>query len=191
MRGLQVLALSAASLGCAGVASAGEQPPAGEEVPSPDQPKKVRNGFSAKLAGGPSVHWLHGHVVGGGRFHAAFGAQLKDIAAIHGEFSYGVGRTDGGLMVHTGSLAATWEFILDSWRLGFGPELTIVSMRRYTAPELVGSLAGGFMTSAGVDLVQGETYSLHLGLEGRYGWLSQDVGYGGLGLFLGGRMKAP
>ncbi|MEQ9318485.1 MAG: hypothetical protein RIF41_04970, partial [Polyangiaceae bacterium] len=166
-------------------------PWAHHDAPFEPAEPRIRNNFSAKINAGPMYRSIRGHDVWGARFTAAFGAQFKDFGAIHGEFGYGVGRTDGGLEVQTYTSATTWEFILDRFRLGLGPQLTLLWMERVTVDHSMFGAGWGLNGFATFDLVQGDHANLYLGLDGRYTWLGHGLDYGGLGLTLGGRFKTP
>ena len=162
-----------------------------EPEPAPKS-KPVSSGFSGKLGAGPAIHGIHGHEVWGARLQMALGAQIRDIGAIHGDLSYGIGATELGLKTQTYSFAVTWEFIVGPARLGLGPEFTLLWMDRYTTDfSTMDSSGTGFTTFIGFDVVQSDHVNLNLALHGRYAWLANDLGYGGAGLTLGGRVKTP
>ncbi|MFP6684584.1 MAG: hypothetical protein VB934_07720, partial [Polyangiaceae bacterium] len=154
------------------------------------EPARPRNGFSAKVSVGPRYQDLHGHAIWSGAPAVAFGAQFKDVGAIHGDFSVGVGNTDGGLMTSAFAFGPTWEFILGAWRLGGGPQLSVIWMTRASNGGTMVATGACGVAFAGIDLVQGETTSLHLGLDGRLGRVG-DMNHASVGLSLGVRFKTP
>ncbi len=97
-----------------------------DDVPPP------RNGFSAKALVGPSFHMLYDHPVGGVMVGAAFGAQFKDIGAIHGTFMFHSGASDEGLDTTSYGGSVTWEHILGRVRPGIGMALQYLELRRAT-----------------------------------------------------------
>lgn len=134
---------------------------------------------------------IHGYDIWGARFTAALGAQFKDIGSIHGEFGYAVGRTEGGLKTETYTSAATWEFILERFRIGLGPQLTLVWMQRVTVDDSMFGGGWGLNAFASYDLIQGDHANMYVGLDGRYSWFGEGLDYGGLGVALGARFKTP
>ena len=165
-------------------------PWADSQLDAPPEPR-VRNGFSAKLGAGPMYRSIHGHDIWGARFTAALGAQFKDIGSLHGEFGYAIGKTDGGLETETLTFAPTWEFIIERFRIGLGPQWTLLWMERVTIDESMFGGGWGFTGFASVDLIQGDHANMYLALDGRYSWFDDGLDYGGLGLSLGARFKTP
>jgi hypothetical protein len=192
IRLLVMAAMAQATLAAPGIADAQPPPPPPEEAWYPEsEPQRIRNGFSAKVGLGPNYRSLHGHDIWGARFSGALGAQFKDWGAVHGEFAYEIGAIESGLKTESASFGPTWEFVIDRLRLGLGGQMALVWVERATYDASLFGGGYGFNAFMSYDLISDDHVNLYLALDGRYSWLDDDLGYGGLGLTLGTRFKTP
>lgn len=154
--------------------------------PTPHEPTDI---FSAKLTVMGAMRFIRSSPLGALEAELALGARLRRKPLfIYGALGYVRAESLFGIDVHRPWLGGVFEYQIDWFRVGGGPQLGWFRVERITDDDAIDTLSLGLEAMLSAELVRGENHhALQLALRGGLHYVFDDTGWSGLALGVGYR----